>query len=75
MTAHCIYSISQLWGIFEMVFDATKNTNSSIHLICNLKKIKTLIHDCIALRIVNFVLTVLLKLGYELMTQTMRKWT
>jgi hypothetical protein len=59
--------MSQLWGISEMVFDATKNTYSSIHKICNLKKIKTLSHDCIALRIVNFVLTVLLKLGYELL--------
>jgi hypothetical protein len=25
------YSMSQLWGISEIVFDATKNTNSSIH--------------------------------------------
>jgi hypothetical protein len=41
-----IYSMSQLWRIS--------------FTICKKKKIKTLIHDCIVLGIVAFVLTVLL---------------
>jgi hypothetical protein len=61
-----LYSMSQLWLTSEMVLMQPKIlipafTRSVI------KKKQTQIHDCIVLRNVNFVLTVLLKLGYELL--------